>query len=116
MRVVIGGVASRHALSVECLDDLQLAVETLLREEPLEGEDLNMVVRVVDESIKVTLGELKSRLVRRTLIADPGERERVDSDGRSDIVRMLMDSLVDACRATEAAGGCFSVELEKRIS
>ena len=34
MRVVIGGVASRHALSVDRLDDLQLAVETLFREEP----------------------------------------------------------------------------------
>ena len=34
MRVVIGGVASRHALSVDRLDDVELAVETLFREEP----------------------------------------------------------------------------------
>ena len=68
MRVVIGGVASRQALSVDLLDDLELAVETLFREEPVEGEDLTMTVRVADDCLMVTLGGLKSRLVRRTLI------------------------------------------------
>jgi hypothetical protein len=116
MRVVIGGVASRHALSVDLLDDLELAVETLFREEPVEGEDLTMTVRVADDCIMVTLGGLKSRLVRRTLITDLGDCQRADQDGRSDIVRMLMDSLVDAYRAAEAAGDSFSVELQKRIS
>jgi hypothetical protein len=116
MRVVIGGVASRHALSVDLLDDLELAVETLFHEEPVEGEDLTMTVRVADDCIMVTLEGLKSRLVRRTLITDFEDCQQADQDGRSDIVRMLMDSLVDACCAVATTGGCFSVELQKRIS
>jgi hypothetical protein len=115
MRVVIGGVASRHALSVDLLDDLQLAVETLFREEPVEGEDLTMIVRVADDCMMVTLEGLTSDLVRSTLITDLEDCQQAYQDGRSDIVRMLMDSLVDAYRATDTAGGCFSVELQRRI-
>jgi hypothetical protein len=114
MRVVIGGVASRHALSVDRLDDLELALETLFREEPLEGGDLTLTVSVVGELFKVTLAGLRSQLVRQTLSA--GKGLGLGRNGRSDILRMLMDSLVDEYRTEDGAtAGSFSVEMEKRI-
>ena len=114
MRVVIGGVASRHALSVDRLDDVELALETLLREEPVEGGDLVLSVSVVGETFNVTLGGLGSQLVRQTLSGTEGVE--LTRDGRSDVLRMLMDSLVDGYRTADGAtAGSFSVEMEKRI-
>jgi hypothetical protein len=115
MRVVIGGVASRHALSVDGLDDIELALETLFREEPVEGSDLTLTVSVVGETFKVALGGLSSQLVRQTLSGTEG----VDAgrDALSDVLRMLMDSLVDGYRMADGpTPGSFSVEMEKRIS
>lgn len=114
MRVVIGGVASRYALSVDRLDDVELALETLFGEEPFEGDDLILSVSVVGETFMVTLGGLSSQLVRRTLSGTEGAESM--RDGRSGVLRMLMDSLVDGYRTAEGAtAGSFSVEMEKRI-
>jgi hypothetical protein len=114
MRVVIGGVASRHALSVDRLDDVELAVETLFREEPAEGGDLTLIVSVVGGSFKITLEGLRSPLVKRTLSARGGVEP--GRDGRSDVLRMLMGALVDEYRTADGAtADSFSVEMEKRI-
>jgi hypothetical protein len=115
MRVVIGGVASRHALSVDRLDDIELAVETLLREEPVEGNALTLTVSVVGETFKVALGGLHSQLVRQTLSGTDGID--LNRDALSDVLRMLMDSLVDGYRTEDGpTPGSFSVEIDKRIS
>jgi hypothetical protein len=115
MRVVIGGVASRHALSVDRLDDIELALETLFREEPVEGNDLTLAVSVVDETFKVAVGGLSSQRVRQTLAGT--ERSDLGRDALSDVLRMLMDSLVDGYRTADGpTPGSFSVEMEKRIT
>ena len=115
MRVVVGGVASRHALSVDRLDDLDLALETLFAEEPPKGSDLTLTVAVVDDVFRVTLGGLSSPLVLRTLSGAPA----VDTDkfGAQNILRLIMDSLVDAYRTADGPiPGSFQVEMDKRIS
>ena len=114
MRVVIGGMASRRALSVDRLDDLQLAVETLFREEPAEGGDLSLTVACVGDTFSVTLAELRSDLVRRTLSGEAA----LDADkfGAPGILRLIMDSLVDEYRTVEGAtASSFAVEMDKRI-
>ena len=114
MRVVIGGVASRHALSVDRLDDVELAVETLFREEPAEGGDLTLTVGVVEDTFRVLLAGLRSQLVKRTLSAAGGLEPGID--GRAEVLRMIMDSLVDDYQTADGAvAGSFSVQLEKRI-
>ena len=114
MRVVIGGMASRRALSVDRLDDLQLAVETLFREEPAEGGDLSLTVAYVGDTFTVTLAGLRSDLVRHTLSGEAA----LDADkfGAPSILRMIMDSLVDEYRTVEGAtASSFAVEMDKRI-
>ena len=45
--LVLGGVAARHELTLDVLDDLQLALETLLDRVDDDGE-VNVVLRVDD--------------------------------------------------------------------
>ena len=114
LRVVLGGMASRHALSIDRLDDLQLAVETLFREEPSAGEDLTLTVTREDETLRITLAGLCSPLVRRTLSGPPeSEEEKFAAPG---ILRMIMDHLVDDYRTAQGASAAsFAVEMGKRI-
>ncbi len=115
MRVVIGGMASRHALPVDQLDDVDLAVETLFKEEPAEGADLTLTVAVAGGSFIVTLAGLSSPLVRRTLSGAPEQKS--DRFGAQNVLRMIMDALVDGYRTADTGvAGSFSVEMEKRIS
>ena len=114
LRVVLGGMASRHALSVDRLDDLQLAVETLFREEPFVGEDFTLTLVREKETLKVTLAGLCSALVLRTLSGAPAtETEKLGAPG---ILRMIMEHLVDGYRTVQGSSAAsFAVEMDKRI-
>lgn len=114
MRVVLGGMASRHALPVDRLDDLQLAVETLFREEAPSGEDLTLTLSVQGDTFKVALAGLSSPLVRRGLCGTSGVE--TDNLGAEKILCMIMDALVDRYVIVEGATvGSFVVEMEKLI-
>jgi hypothetical protein len=115
VRVVIGGVASRHALPVDSLDDLELAVEALLREEPPGGGDVTLALSAEEATFTVALAGLTSPLVRGALSCSQGFQR--DTLGAEDVLRMIMDALVDGYRMAEGvAAGSFAVEMEKRIA
>lgn len=111
MRVVIGGVASRRDLPFDQLDDTQLAVETLLAEESLEGGELVLTVSGSGGAFMVRLDGLHNQSVKAALLAT--ELFRPCAGCLLD-VRMLLDSLVDGYRVQETAAGSFAVEMEKR--
>lgn len=114
MRLVIGGVASRYALPVDSLDDIELAVETLVREEPPGGGEVTLSLWVEDGAFRVGLAGLTSALVRNALSS--GEELRGDVLGEESILRMIVDALLDGYRmAEDATAGSFAVEMEKRI-
>ena len=93
----------------------QLAVETLFGEEPAEGGDLTLTVAVVGGTFKVTLGGLSSPTGAADPVVPPSASSR-RAIGRSDVLRMLMDSLVDEYRTADGTtAGSFAVEMEKRI-
>ncbi|OFW57163.1 MAG: hypothetical protein A2133_09035 [Actinobacteria bacterium RBG_16_64_13] len=113
MRVVIGGVASRHDLPLDRLDDLQLAVETLLAEEPEQGGALVLEVSTAAAGLRVRLEGLTNQRAKSALSASdscrPNEERLLD-------VRLFLDTLVDGYRVVETTAGCFAVEMEKRAS
>lgn len=111
MRVVIGGVASRHDLPFDQLDDTELAVETLLAEESLEGGELVLTVSGSGGAFMVRLDGLHNQSVKAALLATELFRP---CEGCLLDVRMLLDSLVDGYRVQETAAGSFAVEMEKR--
>jgi len=113
MRVVVGGVASRHNLPLERLDDIQLAIETLLAEEPGEGSDLTLGVSMGQGRLSVRLDGLTNHSLKAALLAsDPFQ----PCPGCLLDVRLLLDSLVDEYHLVEAEGGRFAVEMEKQVS
>ena len=115
VRVVIGGVASRCALTVDGLDDLQLAVETLLREEPPAGGGVTLDLCVRDARFRVVLGGLTSPVVLRALSCGPGVQS--DTSGPENVLRMIMDALVDDYGVAEGVkAGSFAIHMEKRIA
>jgi hypothetical protein len=111
MRVVIGGVASRHDLPFDQLDDTQLAVETLLAEESIEGGELVLTVSGSGGAFMVRLDGLHNESVRAALLTAEPFRP---CEGCLLDVRMLLDSLVDGYRVQDTAAGSFAVEMEKR--
>jgi len=111
LRVVISGLASRQDLLMEQLDDVQLAVETLLAEEP-EGEgELVLEVWPGGSGLALRLDGLMNESVKAALVA--AEPFKPCGDCLLD-VRMLLESLVDSFSVVDNAGGGFAVQMDKR--
>lgn len=111
MRVVMGGVACGHDLPLERLDDLELAIETLLAEEAAEGDELVLTVSCDTTALRVRLDGLTNQALRTVLVAL--EPFRPSSLCRLD-VRLFLDALVDSYQVVGEAAGAFAVEMEKR--
>jgi hypothetical protein len=113
MRVIMGGVASHHELPLDRLDDVQLAVETILAEEPGTGGRFVLVLSVATDGLNVRLEGLENQRLKAALLSTdpfrPSEACRLD-------VRLFLDALVDDYRVLESSGGSFAVEMEKRAS
>lgn len=113
LRVLIGGFASRHDLPVDRLDDLQLAVETLLADEPDDEGELVLEIVAVSGGLKLRLQGLRNENLRAALLATDLFHPR---RGCPLDVRMLLDSLLDGYRVLDENADSFAVEMEKRAS
>jgi hypothetical protein len=113
MRIVMSGVASRHELSLDRLDDLQLAVETLLAEEPSDGGDFGLTIWTSGDRLHVRLEGLRNQAVKSLLMASG---QYVPQSGCLLDVRLFLASLVDAYVAMEGDAGTYAVDMEKRAS
>jgi hypothetical protein len=111
MRVVMGGVASRFDLPLERLDDLELAVETLLAEEPEEGGSLVLTLSFDGRAFRARLDGLTNQALYTALAAPASFRP--SSLCRLD-VRLFLDALVESYQVLGQTGTLFAVEMEKR--
>jgi len=99
--LVLGGAAARHGVTVDVLDDFQLALDSLLDQE--EGEsDVQIVLKIEGASIDASIGPFDDATVAE-LEQEPGE-----SLGLS----RLLATVVDTVTVNRRADGCF-VELHK---
>jgi hypothetical protein len=70
-RLVVGGLAARLDLSYDELEDIQLALESVLEhEEYAAGQDVTVRLRVEDGAIALSLGPLREPTVRAALADD----------------------------------------------
>ena len=92
-RLVLGGLASRFDLPVDRVEDLLLAVESLLAH-GVDGETVRLAVDAGEDALRVRLGPL----------ADGG----VSDPALARILRPLVDEASDA---TERDGGAAFAEL-----
>lgn len=103
-RLVVGGLAARHNLSYEMLEDLQLALVTVLEGEGYAaGHEVAVELDVTDEAITMAIGPLKGDAVRPNL--EPSK------DGLG--LGRLLGTLVEDVELDEREDGDW-LRLEKR--
>jgi hypothetical protein len=74
VRLVVGGLAARHDLSYEKLEDLQLALVTVLESDAYTaGPEVVVELEVGDDSIALCVGPLHGDAVREELGSTDGE-------------------------------------------
>ncbi len=102
--LVIGGLAARHDLNLEQLEDLQVALAELLEQEETERE-ITLSVRVEGGSIRALLGPFDETL--------QAELDRDAPDGVG--LRRVLETVVDGVQVTQRDGLPW-VALTKAVS
>lgn len=101
--LVLGGVAARLDLTLEHLEELELAVDGLLERRD-GGKEVTLTLRVVDDDLQAEVGPFGERL-QSELASEPGK-------GLS--LRRLLDAVVDGYEVEERTDGTW-IELRKQI-
>ncbi len=102
--LVLGGLAVRLDLTYEQLEDLQLALASVLPEQEADGE-LTVTLRIEEDLIRTVVGPF------------PGDRLRAAiEDAGSDHLnlRRLLETVCDTVSVEERAGGEW-IELTKSV-
>jgi len=100
--LVVGGIAARRDVTLEVLDDLQLALGSLLEHDEDDQGELTVLLRVSEDAIDVAVGPLGDRTVSEL------EAERDETIG----LRRLLDATVCDVSLSERDGGTWA-ELRK---
>ncbi len=105
-RLVVGGLAARLELTYEHLEDLQLALESVLeREDYVRGEKVVVTLQVAEGSVAMEIGPLDPAELRADLDLEAGE-------GIS--LARLLSTLVEEVTVIEGDDG-DRLRLEKRV-
>jgi len=103
--LVVGGIAARHDVTLDVLDDLQLALGSLLEHNEDDDGEVRVRLRVGSDAIDVSVGPVGERTVSE-LEADAGETLGL---------RRLLDTTVDGVTLSERDGGAW-VDLRKAFT
>ena len=101
--LVLGGVAARLDLTVEHLEELELALDGLLDRHD-GGAEVTLKLRVLESDLRAELGPFGGEL-RSELEGAPGDALSL---------RRLLDAVVDDYAVEERGDGSW-IELTKRI-
>ena len=105
-RLVVGGLAARHNLSYEALEDLQLALVSVLEGDAYSTPaEIRVELEVTDEAIAMAIGPLNGEAVRADL--------EQSSDGDLGLGRLLGTLVEDA--GVEAREDGDWLRLSKRV-
>jgi anti-sigma regulatory factor (Ser/Thr protein kinase) len=102
-RLVLGGLAVRLNLTLEVLEDLELALDELLDSGAGENE-VTLALSVLPDALEASVGPFDRRTVRREL----------ERDGEGMGLRRVLDTVVDEVELFERDGEDW-VQLTKRI-
>jgi hypothetical protein len=101
---VLSGLGIRLNLTIEHLEDLELAVDAVLERSREEEENVTIAVSVSERQLETLIGPMRDG-VRAELAAPEG-----DDVG----LRRILDALVDEVELTERDGGDW-LKLTKKI-
>jgi anti-sigma regulatory factor (Ser/Thr protein kinase) len=107
-RLVVGGLAARLDLSYEHLDDLQLALGTVLENDGYSvGPEVTVELHVRDEGVGIVIGPLQTPELRADLAAD----------GESVTLGRLLSTVVERVEIEQRDdGGWLRLEKELRLA
>jgi hypothetical protein len=100
--LVVGGIASRHDVTLDVLDDLQLALDALLEHDGSDEREVGIVLRVAGDTIEASVGPLG----RKTAAA------LAEEGGAGIDLRRLLETTMDSVSVTDRDGAAW-VELRK---
>jgi anti-sigma regulatory factor (Ser/Thr protein kinase) len=101
--LVLGGVGIRLNLTIETLEDLQLAIDAILERDHEPG-DVTIALRLNDQTIETEVGPFGD-----------GVRRELEQGGEEEVgLRRILDTLVDEVEVTRGEGGDW-VKLHKSI-
>ena len=104
-RLVVGGLAARLDLSYEHLDDLQLALATVLENDDYSaGSDVTVELHVRDEGVGIVIGPLQA----------PALRADLAKDGETVTLGRLLSTVVENVEVEERTDGSW-LHLEKQL-
>lgn len=112
-RLVVGGMAAPLEMSYDALDDLQLAISSLLDHEDLaldgggEGGDVQLRLEVDEHQLVAALGSFASGSLDRAF-------ERSAQQGGEMGLRRLLDTIVDEVSVSDDADGEW-ITLTKQV-
>jgi hypothetical protein len=100
--LVVGGIAARHDITLDVLDDLQLALDALLEHDDADEREVGIVLRVADDTIEASIGPLGEKTAA-ALQEEAGDG--VD-------LRRLLETTMDSVALNDRDGGAW-VDLRK---
>jgi hypothetical protein len=100
--LVVGGIAARHDFTLDVLDDLQLALDSLLEHGVEDESDVTIELRVAEHELVAVVGPVPDQTVAEL------EREAGTSIG----LRRLLETTVDDVVLSQRDGAVW-VELRK---
>jgi anti-sigma regulatory factor (Ser/Thr protein kinase) len=111
-RLVVGGMAAPLQMSYDALDDLQLAISSLLDHDDLalapgEGHDVELRLEVSEHELVASLGTFTTGGLERAL-------QRSSAEGGELGLKRLLDTIVDGV-TVDANGSGERVSLTKRV-
>jgi hypothetical protein len=109
VRIVLDGIAIRQNLRLDELDDLKLAVETLLVEEGRGEGYATLRATTSPGMVSILVDGLTNPRLKRSLENEEGSRAAHIIN-----IRMLLDSLVDEYSLSDQDGTSFRVQMQKR--
>lgn len=102
--LVLGGVGIRLNLTIETLEDLQLALDAILERDRQPG-DVTIALRLEDDTIETEVGPFGD-----------GVRKELERGGEDEVgLRRILDTLVDRVELEPGEGGDW-VKLRKTFS
>jgi hypothetical protein len=103
VHLVVGGLAVRLDLTMDALDDLQVALDTLLGRRDDDG-DVTVRVAFDDTTMRATVGPLPSEIL-----------DAVETDGGDLSLRRVLETVCDTFEVEEREGSAW-VELTKQTA
>jgi len=103
--LVLGGLATRHDLTVETLEDLTLALDAVLGRLDDGGDDVTVRMKVGDEDVSTEVGPFRDLDVRGELAS--GSEDAID-------LRRILSAVCDEVSVVER-GGSQWIEMTKKV-